>query len=53
MMNLNGPQAKYFEDGTSYVFSAGSPVWGIDWCPTYQPDRPGKRANFYHFMIHT
>ncbi|KAG6369764.1 hypothetical protein JVT61DRAFT_13581 [Boletus reticuloceps] len=38
----------YFEDGTGYVFNAGSPVWGIDWCPTYQADRPVRQ--FRHHL---
>lgn len=52
MINLNISRAEYFDDGTGYVFNAGSPVWGIDWCPTYQPDRSGKNARLRRFMIH-
>ncbi|KAF8550445.1 hypothetical protein OG21DRAFT_1446590 [Imleria badia] len=37
----------YFENGTGYVFSAGSPVWGIDWCPSYQADRPSRQLKHY------
>ncbi|KAH0826976.1 hypothetical protein J3R83DRAFT_4635 [Lanmaoa asiatica] len=39
--------SEYFEDGTGYVFSAGSPVWGIDWCPTDQGDRPARLFKHY------
>lgn len=52
-MNLTAPQAEYFEDGTGYVFSAGSPVWGMDWCPTYQPDRSGKITSFHYLITRT
>ncbi|KAH0825857.1 hypothetical protein J3R83DRAFT_7522 [Lanmaoa asiatica] len=43
----------YFEDGAGYVFNTGSPVWGIDWCPTHQADRPGKNAILRHFTTST
>jgi transcription factor C subunit 6 len=45
------PEAEYFEDGTGYVFCAGSPVWGMDWCPTHQADRPSKNLISHHFMV--
>ncbi|KAG8967024.1 hypothetical protein FRC03_010871 [Tulasnella sp. 419] len=28
----------FFEEGDSYVFHAGGPIWGIDWCPIFEED---------------
>ncbi|KIJ68908.1 hypothetical protein HYDPIDRAFT_144326 [Hydnomerulius pinastri MD-312] len=39
--------SKYFKDGKSYVLNAGSPVWGIDWCPTHPDDRPARKFKQY------
>ncbi|KAG9318901.1 hypothetical protein JVU11DRAFT_1011 [Chiua virens] len=39
--------SQYFNAGTGYVFNSGAPVWGIDWCPTYQPDRPARQFRHY------
>ncbi|KAG8217927.1 hypothetical protein J3R82DRAFT_6093 [Butyriboletus roseoflavus] len=39
--------SEYFEDGTGYIFNAGSPTWGIDWCPIYQADRPARQFRHY------
>ncbi|KAF9218317.1 hypothetical protein BS17DRAFT_791722 [Gyrodon lividus] len=40
--------SKYFKDGRSYVFHPGSPVWGVDWCPTHQEDRATR--SFKHYL---
>jgi transcription factor C subunit 6 len=34
--------AEYVPGGQSFVFNAGAPAWGADWCPTYSDDRPCK-----------
>src|SRR6267154_5420088 len=34
--------AEYMPEGKSFVFNAGAPAWGADWCPTYPDDRPRK-----------
>lgn len=39
--------SEYFEGGQSYVFNAGSPVWGIDWCPIHPEDRPFRQFKQY------
>ncbi|KAH7889341.1 hypothetical protein F5I97DRAFT_1993652 [Phlebopus sp. FC_14] len=41
------PTSKYFKDGKSYIFNAGAPVWGVDWCPTYPADRPFRQFKQY------
>ncbi|KIK97454.1 hypothetical protein PAXRUDRAFT_10176 [Paxillus rubicundulus Ve08.2h10] len=46
-VNSDISPAKYFKDGKSYVFNAGSPVWGVDWCPTHPEDRSGEGV-FFH-----
>ncbi|KIP08890.1 hypothetical protein PHLGIDRAFT_68606 [Phlebiopsis gigantea 11061_1 CR5-6] len=30
---------KFFPEDISHVFSAGAPVWAIDWCPIFSEDR--------------
>lgn len=27
---------------SSYVFNAGGPVWGLDWCPIHPNDRESR-----------
>ncbi|KAI6007138.1 hypothetical protein EDD15DRAFT_2395168 [Pisolithus albus] len=39
--------SEYFKEGSSYVFNAGSPVWGLDWCPTHPADRPFRKFKQY------
>ncbi|KAL4068179.1 hypothetical protein J3A83DRAFT_3825037 [Scleroderma citrinum] len=39
--------SEYFEGGKSYVFNAGSPVWGVDWCPIHTDDRPFRQFKQY------
>ncbi|KAI6136441.1 hypothetical protein F5141DRAFT_995226 [Pisolithus sp. B1] len=34
-------------EGSSYIFNAGSPVWGLDWCPTHPAGRPRKQFKQY------
>jgi transcription factor C subunit 6 len=31
--------ADFIPESKSHVFNAGSPVWGIDWCPIHTDDR--------------
>ncbi|KAG8902242.1 hypothetical protein FRB99_004700, partial [Tulasnella sp. 403] len=38
--------SEFIPGNTSHVFSAGAPVWGIDWCPIadkHAPHRAGKQ----------
>ncbi|KAI6031550.1 hypothetical protein BKA83DRAFT_26764 [Pisolithus microcarpus] len=39
--------SEYFKEGSSYIFNAGSPVWGLDWCPTHPADRPFRKFKQY------
>ncbi|KAI6161423.1 hypothetical protein EDD17DRAFT_1587403 [Pisolithus thermaeus] len=39
--------SEYFKEGSSYIFNAGSPVWGLDWCPTHPADRPFRQFKQY------
>ncbi|KAG6911400.1 hypothetical protein DXG01_016497 [Tephrocybe rancida] len=34
--------AEFFPESSAYLFNAGAPVWGIDWCPIHADDRPVK-----------
>ncbi|KAI6047829.1 hypothetical protein EDC04DRAFT_2875993 [Pisolithus marmoratus] len=39
--------SEYLKEGSSYIFNAGSPVWGLDWCPTHPADRPFRQFKQY------
>jgi len=35
--------AESVPQSNSYVFNAGGPVWGLDWCPIHPGDRERRR----------
>ncbi|KAI6153788.1 hypothetical protein BKA82DRAFT_4093973 [Pisolithus tinctorius] len=39
--------SEFIKGGSSYIFNAGSPVWGLDWCPTHPADRPFRQFKQY------
>ncbi|KAG6854374.1 hypothetical protein C0991_007365 [Blastosporella zonata] len=39
--------AELIPESTGYVFNAGAPVWGIDWCPIHADDRQVHRFKQY------
>jgi hypothetical protein len=32
---------EFIEGNDGYIFSAGAPVWGLDWCPTLISESEG------------
>lgn len=39
--------SEYMPRSKSFVFNVGSPAWGVDWCPTFQDDRPCRDYKHY------
>ncbi|TFK90283.1 hypothetical protein K466DRAFT_543680 [Polyporus arcularius HHB13444] len=39
--------SRFFPGSKSHVFNAGSPVWGLDWCPIHHDDRAHHRQKQY------
>ncbi|KAH7924733.1 hypothetical protein BV22DRAFT_1195685 [Leucogyrophana mollusca] len=39
--------SEFIPGAQSYVFNAGSPVWGLDWCPIHPDDRPHRKYKQY------
>lgn len=37
--SANEDSAETVPQSNSHVFNAGSPVWGLDWCPIHPDDR--------------
>ncbi|KDR73824.1 hypothetical protein GALMADRAFT_72049 [Galerina marginata CBS 339.88] len=41
------PTSEYAPESNAYVFNAGGPVWGLDWCPIHADDRPARSYKQY------
>jgi hypothetical protein len=45
-------KADFIPESKSHIFNAGTPVWGLDWCPIHADDRSCPYAHLFMHITH-